>query len=409
MPAMHGSLSSGDNVARAMGVPLFDIRFDEGDREAVDRVLRSGWLTMGPRTEEFEEQFAAHLGVRHAVAVSSGTAALHLAFLAAGIGPGDEVIVPAITFVATANAVRYCGGSPVLADVRGQHDFGIDVADVERRITSRTKAVCAVHYGGYAAPIEELVELCAERGIVLIEDAAHSPSATAPGSSRKLGGWGLAGAFSFFSNKVLSCGEGGLLATNDDSVAALARSCRSHAMTSGTWDRHRGHAQTYDVVGLGFNYRIDEIRSALLSRRLAGIEADIEKRRRLVGIYREELSRISGVGFPYSDTDVSRSSCYIMPITVNEPSVRDRLRSLMRDRFGVQTSVLYPSIANFSAYSDTQVGSLAHSDLAARTQVTLPLFPHMSGAQQQAVIDALRYGLEATRGEEGEASLSQSS
>jgi dTDP-4-amino-4,6-dideoxygalactose transaminase len=173
-------------------------------------------------------------------------------------------------------------------------------------------------------------------------------------------------------------------------------------MTSGTWDRHRGHAQSYDVVGLGFNYRIDEIRSALLLRRLAGVEADIEKRRRLVGVYREELSKMSGVGFPYSDADVSRSSCYIMPITVKQPLVRDRLRSLMQDRFGVQTSVLFPSIANFTAYRDTQVGSLAHSDLAARTQVTLPLFPHMSAIQHQTVIDALRYGLDAIGSPEGE-------
>ncbi len=384
-----------------MDVPLFDMRFDDGDREAVDDVLRSGWLTMGPRTEKFEQRFAAHLGVRHAIAVSSGTAALHLAFLAAGVGPGDEVIVPAITFVATANAVRYCGGSPVLADIQGQHDFGIDVADVKRRITSRTKAVCAVHYGGYAAPVEKLNGLCQEHGLLLIEDAAHSPSATAPGSSKKLGTWGLAGAFSFFSNKVLFCGEGGLLATDDDEVAELARSRRSHAMTSNTWDRHRGHAQGYDVVGLGFNYRIDEIRSALLSHRLGGLEADIERRRRLVGIYRKELNEIPGVGLPYSDDDVSRSSCYIMPVTVAKV-IRDRLRTLMLDRFGVQTSVLYPSIADFTAYRDIQSGSLAHSDLAARTQITLPLFPHMSSAQQRTVLDALQYGLEEEGGRAGE-------
>lgn len=384
-----------------MTVPLFDIRIDKSDREAVDEVFRSGWLTMGPRTAEFEESFAKHLGVRHAVAVSSGTAALHLAFLAAGIGPGDEVIVPAITFVATANAVRYCQGRPVLAEIRGQHDFGIDVADVERRITPRTKAVCAVHYAGYAAPVEELADLCVDRGLALIEDAAHSPSATVTGSTRKLGSWGLAGAFSFFSNKVLSCGEGGLLATDDDAVAALARSRRSHAMTSGTWDRHQGHAQTYDVVGLGFNYRIDEMRSALLSQRLPRMEADIESRRRLVGIYREELDDMPGIELPYSNSDVSCSSCYIMPITVKQAPVRDPLRRVMQDRFGVQTSVLYPSIAGFTEYTGIQGGSLPRSDLAARTQITLPLFPHMSDQQQRTVIDALRYGLEEAGEEQG--------
>jgi dTDP-4-amino-4,6-dideoxygalactose transaminase len=380
-----------------MKVPLFDIRIDKDEREAVDEVLRSGWLTMGPRTAEFEESFADHLGVRHAVAVSSGTAALHLAFLAAGVGPGDEVIVPAMTFVATANAVRYCGGTPVFAEIGGQRDFGIDAGDAERRITSRTKAICAVHYAGYGAPVAELAELCSRRGLALIEDAAHSPSATPVGSERKLGGWGLAGAFSFFSNKVLSCGEGGLLATDDDEVAADARSRRSHAMTSGTWDRHRGHAQSYDVVGLGFNYRIDEIRAALLSRRLPGLEADIESRRRLVLRYREALAGLPGVGFPYSEAEVACSSCYIMPITVEDEAVRDPLRRIMQDRFEIQTSILYPSVTGLSEYSGMAT-PLPRTELAARTEITLPLFPHMSEAQQQDVLDALGAGLEELGG-----------
>src|SRR3954465_12160313 len=134
-------------------VPLFDLRLDPEDIEAVMEVLRSGWLTMGPRTAEFEETFAEHLGVRHAIAVSSCTAALHLAYLAAGVGPGDEVVVPAMTFAATAAAVRYCGAAPVWADIAGPHAFGVAPADVERRLTPRTKAVCAVHYAGYAAAL----------------------------------------------------------------------------------------------------------------------------------------------------------------------------------------------------------------------------------------------------------------
>ena len=137
-------------------IPVFDVQLSESHVEAVAETLRSGWLTMGPRIEAFEAEFGAHLGVEHAVATSSCTAALHLAYLAAGIGPGDEVIVPGITFIASAAAVRYCGGTPVLAEVAGQEDLGIDPADVEARITDRTKAVCAVHYGGYAAPLEAL-------------------------------------------------------------------------------------------------------------------------------------------------------------------------------------------------------------------------------------------------------------
>jgi dTDP-4-amino-4,6-dideoxygalactose transaminase len=374
-------------------IPLFDIRLRDEDVAAVTATLRSGWLTMGPRTQEFEEVFAAHLGVDHAVALSSCTAALHLAYLAAGVGPGDEVVVPAITFVATANAARYCGATPVIADILGDHDLGIDPADVEARLTPRTKAVCVVHYAGYAAPLDELRALCDERRIALIEDAAHAPSATPPGGGRKLGTHGLAGAFSFFSNKVLSCGEGGLLATDDPEVAATVRSLRSHAMTSGTWDRHRGHSAGYDVTGLGFNYRMDEPRAALLISRLRGLEQDIDARRRLVGRYRRLLADVPGVTVPYRDEEVETSSCYVMPTVLDRPELREPVRDLLREQ-GVQTSVLYPAIHEFTAYLGAKPGGLPRAERVARAQLTLPLFPHMTDADQDRVVSALAGALD---------------
>jgi len=368
-------------------IPLFDVELSAEEVEAAADALRSGWLTMGPRTEQFEQAFAEHLGCRHAIATSSCTAALHLAYLAAGVGPGDEVIVPAITFVATAAAVRYCGATPVLADVTGPHDLNLDPEDAAARITPRTKAICAVHYAGYAANVERLREICAEHGLALIEDAAHAPSATAPGSERTLGTYGLAGCFSFFSNKVLSCGEGGLLATDDDDVAALVRSRRSHAMTSGTWDRHRGHAAGYDVLDLGFNYRIDEPRAALLRARLPNLEQNIAARRRLVHRYREALAGVEGVTIPFDVEEVERSSCYVMPVMLDEPDLREPLRARMLER-GVQTSVLYPAIHEFTAYASGE--SLPHSELVARAELTLPLFPTLGEADQDTVLGALR-------------------
>jgi dTDP-4-amino-4,6-dideoxygalactose transaminase len=384
-------------MADAPLIPLFDIRLGDEHVDAVAATLRSGWLTMGPRTEELEAAFAEQLGVEHAVAMSSCTAALHIAMLAAGIGPGDEVIVPAITFVATAAAVRYCGGTPVIADVVGPHDLGIDPADVEARITENTRAVCAVHYAGYAADVGALRSLCDQHGLVLIEDCAHSPSATAAGSERKLGGFGLAGTFSFFSNKVISCGEGGMLSTDDAEVAAFARSRRSHAMTSGSWDRHRGHAAAYDVVGLGFNYRLDEPRAALLLARLPGLEADIAERRRLVRRYRDQLAGLDGVSVPYTDDDVERSSCYVMPVLVDEPELRDPLRGVLLEEHRIQTSVLYPAIHEFSAYSELASRGLARSERAARSELTLPLFPHLTEAQQDRVLAGLEQGLAQLR------------
>ena len=223
-------------------LPLFDLQLQPQDLEAVAETLRSGWLTLGPRTAEFEQAFAAHLGARHAIALSNCTAALHLAYLAAGAGPGDEVIVPSFTFAATAAAALYCGATPVFAEIVSRSNPSLDPEDVERRITPRTKAVCVVHYAGYAAAADRLKELCDAHGIPLIEDVAHAPSATLGG--RKLGTWGLAGAFSFFSNKVLSVGEGGLLCTDSDEVAEirtlapLARDDKRHLGPSHRPHRH---------------------------------------------------------------------------------------------------------------------------------------------------------------------------
>jgi dTDP-4-amino-4,6-dideoxygalactose transaminase len=383
-------------MAAELRIPLFDLRLQDEDVAAVEAVLRSGWLTMGPRTSEFEKAFGDHLGVRHAIAVSSCTAALHLAYLAAGVGPGDEVIVPAMTFVATAAAVRQCGGTPVPADLVGTHDLGIDPDDVASQLTPRTKAVCVVHYAGYPADVAAVRAVCDEHGVAVIEDAAHAPSARDRRDGRLLGTIGLAGAFSFFSNKVLSCGEGGLLATDDDDVAAHVRSRRSHSMTSGTWDRHRGHASTYDVVDIGFNYRLDEPRAALLLSRLPRLEADIERRRELVRRYRELLAALDGVTVPYSDADVDLSSCYVMPILV-DPAVRDDVRARMLERHGVQTTVIYPALHEFSAYAGTARHPLPRTEHAARSQVTLPLYPHLGEGQQEEVVEALRESLTELR------------
>jgi dTDP-4-amino-4,6-dideoxygalactose transaminase len=321
------------------------------------------------------------------VALSSCTAALHLAYLAAGVGPGDEVIVPSFTFAATAAAVIYCGATPVFAEIVSRKTPSLDPEDVERRITSRTKAICVVHYAGYAAAADRLKALCDERGLALIEDVAHAPSATLGG--RKLGTWGLAGAFSFFSNKVLSVGEGGLLCTDSDEVAATVRGLRSHAMTSGTWDRHTGRTDTYDVTGLGFNYRLDEPRAALLISRLARLEQEITRRRELTERYRELLAGIEGIIVPFEDADVPSSSCYVIPIMIEEDGRQEQVSSRLRER-GIQTSIFYPSIHRFSAYRERFPGlSLPITELASRTELTLPFYPHMSHADQDRVAAAL--------------------
>lgn len=368
-------------------LPLFDLRLEPEDLEAVAATLRSGWLTQGPRTRELEAAFAAHLGSRHAIALSSCTAALHLAYLGAGVGPGDEVIVPSFTFVATASAALYCGATPVFAEISSPRHPTLDPDDVKRRITPLTKAVTAVHYAGYPAAVDRLRQLCDEHGIALIEDAAHAPSAMLAG--RKLGTWGLAGTFSFFSNKVISAGEGGLLCTDSDDLAAVARSLRSHAMTSGTLDRHEGRAQSYDVVDVGFNYRMDEPRAALLLSRMARLELEVERRRELTIRYRELLRKLPAVTLPFDDGEVECSSCYVLPIMLERAQERAEVARRLRAR-GIQTSILYPAIHRFSAYRERYPEvSLPLTELAASSQLTLPLFPHMTFSDQDRVVSAI--------------------
>ncbi len=295
--------------------------------------------------------------------------------------------MPAFTFVATAAAALYCGATPVFAEISSRARPSIDPADVERRITPRTKAVCAVHYAGYAAPVDRLRELCDAHGIALIEDVAHAPSATLAG--RKLGTWGLAGAFSFFSNKVLSVGEGGLLCTDSDEVAELSRSRRSHAMTSGTWDRHVGRTDTYDVVGLGYNYRLDEPRAALLLSRLQRLEAEIARRRELTVRYRELLAHVDGIIVPFDDDEVESSSCYVIAIMLEQDGRQSEVSSRLRER-GIQTSIFYPAIHRFSAYRERFPDiSLPVTELASRTELTLPFYPHMTHEDQDRVVTAL--------------------
>jgi dTDP-4-amino-4,6-dideoxygalactose transaminase len=376
-------------------IPVFDIRVEPDDLEAVERTLRSGWLSAGPETEAFEREFAEHLGAKHVLATSSCTASLHLACIAAGVGPGDEVIVPSLTFAATANAVRYCGARPVFVDVVGTGgDLNLDVGAVEAAIGDRTAAVIPVHWAGYPVEIERLVDLCAERGVTVIEDAAHAPWAHY--GSRELGTFGLAGCFSFFPNKVLGVGEGGALCTDSDEVADRLGRLRSQGMSTTTIDRQRGKSMSYDVDELGYNYRFDDLRAALLRSRFARLGAEIERRRELIGRYRELLGGRDDLQIAYADHDVSRSSCYLMGVLI-DPSLRSAVRTRLHDEYGIQTTI-YPATHQLSAYVDAfgEV-SLPRTESAAASLFSIPLFPHLTDEQQDLVARAVIESVEGAR------------
>ncbi len=373
--------------AAAPSIPVFDLKMEQEDLDAVEATLRSGWWTMGPRVEEFELRFAAHLGARHVVATSSCTAALHLALLTSGVGPGDEVIVPSFTFVATVATVMQTGATPVFAEIVGQDDLCIDPEHAESLIGARTKAVLPVHYGGYPASPQRLEKLCAERGLVLLEDCAHAPFSDIGG--RALGTFGLAGAFSFFPNKVLGIGEGGALCTDSDEVATTARLLRSQAMSAGTMDRHAGRVSGYDVTGLGYNYRMDEPRAALLISRFGRLAAEIDRRRELTRDYRARLARLEGVSVPFRDDQIDGSSAYSMSLMLEDTKSKDRVRTELHAR-GVQTTTMYTGVHEFSAYRERfPAVSLPRTELASLTQFNLPLFPHMTDSQLERVTATL--------------------
>ncbi|HET8755750.1 MAG TPA: DegT/DnrJ/EryC1/StrS family aminotransferase [Solirubrobacteraceae bacterium] len=354
-------------------VPLADVTVPEADIALVADVFRSGWLSMGPRTADFERALAEYTGARHALATANGTAALHLMCLAAGFGPGDEVIVPSLTFVASVNAIAYTGATPVFVDIGALERPWPTAGVVAAAITPRTRGVMTVAYGGHPGEVAAIRELAAARGLTLLEDAAHAIGVRHEG--RHVGTFGAAGAFSFFSNKNLAIGEGGAVVTDDDALAERMRLARSHGMTTLTWDRHRGHASSYDVVALGFNYRIDEPRAALATARLARLDEENERRAELVRRYRARL--------PEGVVPTAPGGLHLFTVVVD--GGRDAVREALARR-GVQTSVHYPPAHRFSIYAGK---TLPVTEAYAARTLTLPLFAGMTEAQQDLVLDAL--------------------
>jgi dTDP-4-amino-4,6-dideoxygalactose transaminase len=440
-------------------VPLFDLDLGEEEYERVKGVLDSNWLTMGEVTRDFESAFAEYLGVKHALAVSSGTAAMHLAHNALGLEQGDEAICPSLTFVATANAIGYTGATPVFADIASLDELTISPDDIESRINERTKAIVVVHYGGFPSHMDRIMEIARRRDLFVVEDAAHAVGAeysprpkelkaessklkakgaessklkaesrrsaklkakgaqssrlkaggaessrlkaessrldngqrtTDNGHMYKVGAIGDTGCFSFFSNKNMTTAEGGMVVTNHDALAEKMRTYRSHGMTSLTWDRYKGHDFSYDVVGRGFNYRIDELRSSLGLAQLEKLDQNNTKRRALWSLYRQKLNSIDGIAVPFSHFK-GISSCHIFPVLLSEKVDRNGLMKYLREK-GVQTSIHYPPIHLFSYYR-SQMPSRSHlpvTEHVGRTEVTLPLFPSMEEQQVDYVVECVK-------------------
>ncbi|MEW2297892.1 DegT/DnrJ/EryC1/StrS aminotransferase family protein [Streptomyces sp. NPDC006743] len=370
-------------------VPFAAPLIDGEEIAAVTEVLRSGWIGTGAVVRDTESRFTRYLGVEQALLLNSGTAALHLALLALGVGEGDEVIVPTNTFTASAATVVHAHATPVLVDVE-PHRLTIDVEEVRRHITPRTRAVMAVHFAGRMADVGALRRVCDEHGLALIEDSAHALPAQRDGVSP--GRLADAAAFSFFVTKPLTSAEGGLLVFHRADLADRARILGAHGIDRDAFARHRGERSPhYDVVAPGLKYNMPDVAAAMLRCQLERSDALRERRRMIAERYIAELAGLPGLLLPPVDTPGDSSSWYLFVVQLPEGTDRDALASQLRAR-GIGTSVHFKPLHQFSYYRDELPSarvSFPVADAAYPRLLSLPIFPAMSDEDVKAVIAAL--------------------
>ncbi|MFB3885562.1 MAG: DegT/DnrJ/EryC1/StrS family aminotransferase [Thermodesulfobacteriota bacterium] len=362
-------------------ISLSDPVLGEEEKRALASVIDSGWLTMGDRVAAFEKSFARLQEADGAAAVSSCTAGLHLCLEALGIGPGDEVLVPSLTFVATANAVLYVGGTPVFVDIEKERPH-ISIKDAEAKLTPKTKAAIVMHYGGYLVDLPAWQAFAKTHALKLVEDAAHAPA------MKGVGRLSDAAAFSFFSNKNMTTGEGGMVVARDGALLEQVRRLRSHGMTTGTLDRYRGHAYSYDVTALGFNYRMDELRAAIGLVQIAHVDEWNKRRRKLTVFYRRTLEEhCPRVSIPFGKDH--ETAAHLLPVLLPEGADRNRVMTNLRKE-KIQSSVHYPPIHTFSYFRRRFPKlSLPNTEHFCARELTLPLHPSLTERDVERVASSL--------------------
>jgi perosamine synthetase len=362
---------------------------DDDDVAAVTRVLRSDWLTTGPEVAKFEEEFAAFVGATHAIAVASGTAALHAAAFAAGIGPGDEAIVTALTFAASANCIRYQGGTVRFADVRAD-TLNIDPACVAALINSRTKAIVTVDYGGQPSDLAELIDLARRHDLILIEDAAHAVGASYRGAH--IGSWADLTTFSMHPVKQMTSGEGGVLTTNRADLAARTRAFRNHGITTDARERANAGSWMYEMVELGYNYRLTDFQCALARSQLKKLRRWLKRRQEIADRYNNAFATLAEITTPtvLSDRD---SAWHLYAIRLNLLRLRvDRARffsSLRAENIGANVHYIPVPWHPYYQALNYQKGQWPVAEQAYERLVTLPLWAGMTDADVDDVIAAV--------------------
>jgi dTDP-4-amino-4,6-dideoxygalactose transaminase len=359
------------------------------EEEAVLAALRSGWVSQGPRVAEFERSFAEYVGASHAVAVSSCTTALHLALLSCGVRPGDEVLCPSLSFIATANAIVYAGAVPVFVDV-DESTFNLDPAAIEKAITPKTKAILAVHQIGLPAPLDEMIGIAHRRGLTVIEDAACAIGAEYQG--RRIGAPHTALAcFSFHPRKVLTTGEGGMITTADGELAARLRRLRQHAMSVSDLARHSANTvvnESYDEIG--YNYRMTDLQAAIGLAQLRRLDGMIARRRELAARYTSRLSSVPWLAVPQEPAGCrSNFQSYMVRLRDGAPVSRDRLMQQLLNR-GISSRRGVMAIHRELPYRNDQwEARLPVTSRVTDSTVILPLFHSMTEEEQDYVIESI--------------------
>jgi dTDP-4-amino-4,6-dideoxygalactose transaminase len=373
-------------------IPFFRPSIDDLDVNAVAETLRSGWLTSGPNVRELEAELAAYCGAKYVNAVNSCTAAMHLCLAAWGIGPGDEVITTVYTFSATATVIVHCGATPVLVDIR-EKDFNIDVEAIERAITSRTKAIIPMHFGGEPCRMDEIMEIARRHNLKVMEDAAHSIGTLYKG--RQVGSISDAAAFSFYANKNITTGEGGALATNDEELSERVRVLTLHGMTKDAWNRFdAGGSWRYDIKEFGFKDNLTDLAAALGRTQLKKIERLLDGRARVAARYYENLRDEEHLILPGFDEE-NRHAWHLFVVRVkNEqsPVQRDDVIRQLAER-GIGTSVHYIPLHYHTAYKNLERWNKGDFPVAERVfegAVSLPIYPDMTNEEVDYVCAALR-------------------
>ncbi len=368
-------------------IPLFDLNFDRREQDAVIKTLKSKWISTGPRTAELEENFSKLLDVRYSLALSNCTAGLHMSLLLLGIREKDEVIVPSLTFAATVNCVMYVGATPVFCDIKSLDDLTIDPVKLESLITKKTRAVIVMHYAGFPCDMKAIIKIAKKYCLKIIEDSCHAPLSEYNG--KKLGTLGDAGCFSFFSNKNISTGEGGMIVTNDEDIFNRAKLLRSHGMTSLSYERSKGHVTEYDVIQVGYNNRMDDIRASIGIVQLKKLKADLVKRKKVREYYKNFLSQVRDIIIPFADSKEFVSN-YIFPVVLkdSDSKKRDYIRSGLSKK-GIQSSVHYPAAHRFSIYKKYK-SKLPLTEYVSDNEITLPMFGALTRNKIEYITDSLK-------------------